>query len=149
MEILCSYIEWWIKASGLVAIIIAALRLGLGTYLSKSIEFRIELDKDKKLEDYKTAELIRLKADMIADLIVEFSKKNPDINKLNKLAFEASLWLPKQLVEMMALLLTNNSDAPDFKIILAEVRVHLLGEQERINVDSFVHFPDPRENNLR
>lgn len=43
---------------------------------TKLIEFRIELEKDKMLEDYKTSELIRLKADMIADLIVEFSKKS-------------------------------------------------------------------------
>lgn len=140
--------EWILSALGFFTVLLLALKLGLATFFTKLIEFRIELEKDKMLEDYKTSELIRLKADMIADLIVEFSKKNPDANKLNKLAFEASLWLPKHLVEMMALMLTNNSQAPDFKFILAEVRVHLLGENERINVASFVHFPDPRHNNL-
>ncbi|MBK8245291.1 MAG: hypothetical protein IPK88_17835 [Saprospiraceae bacterium] len=148
IDFFVSILEWILKASGFFGVFLIALKLGLATFFTKIIEFRIELEKDKKLEDYKIDQLIKLKADMIAELILEFNKKNGDSNRLNKLAFDASLWLPKNLVEMMTKMLIKEPNAPHYKQVLAEFRVHLLGENERISPESIAHFPDPSQNNM-
>lgn len=142
------FVYWFLEASGFIILFTAALKLGLATYLSKSIEFKLELQKDKDLVDYQLQKANKVRAELVSELLLEFYKKTPDTDKLNKLAFEAALWLPKEIVEDLTKLLARHNPAPDIKDILVKTRKFLLGEDEIIDKNSIVHFPDPSKNKL-
>jgi len=108
-------------------------------------------DYSKVLEDYKNEAVIKQKAAIIAEFISEwiyagkkqFANYPPSAEfakTLNRLSFEAFLWLPKESAIEVSRLLTNDSEAKNFKIVLEEIREHILGNKEKIDPAIIVAF---------
>src|SRR5690606_21975815 len=108
------------------------------------IQYSVKHSFDKKLEDYKTAEIKRQKAVLIADLISEWLSFPKDRTKLNRLTLEAFIWLPKETATKLSELLSHSQNAPNVREIIADVRKLLMEENEEIDHNLIIIFP-PKE----
>ena len=109
------------------------------------IQYSIKYAFDKRLEDYKTKEIKRQKAILIADLLSEWISNPKDRKNLNKLTFEAFIWLPKETAMKLSDLLSLERGAPQIREVLAEVRMLILGESEVIDFNQIIIFPSKVE----
>lgn len=105
------------------------------------IQFSTKYVFDTKLEDYKSKEIKRQKAILIADLISEWISFPENRKRLNQLTLEAFIWLPKDTAIKLSGLLSYSQDAPNVREIIAEVRNLILGEDEAIDTNSIIIFP--------
>jgi hypothetical protein len=137
MEILISLLTSGIMTT--IVIIIA--REGLKSMIENSIRYQF----DQKLEDFKIKESKRQKAILIADLISEWISYPEDQKRLNKLTFEAFIWLPKETTIKLSKLLSHNPDAPSAREVLAEVRQLIMGSAEMIDPNSIIVFTKNKE----
>lgn len=106
-----------------------------GYLLNKEIDrkYILELEDHKKtlqqeLEDYKTQQQVRFKAELIAELLAIWISNPTDLSGLNKLTFQAFLWLPDDIALELSRLLSHHKDRRSVVYIIAEVRKHLLKE---------------------
>lgn len=126
--------------SGIAGILIFVFREQFKAFIQLSTKYLF----DTKLEDYKTKELKRQKAILIADLISEWISFPENRKKLNQLTLEAFIWLPKDTAIKLSGLLSHSQDAPNVREIIAEVRNLILGEDETIDPNTIIIFP-PKE----
>jgi hypothetical protein len=117
-------------------------------WLLKKIQYAVKNNYDRQLEDYKNTLSTRSRAALIADLMAEWLSDPDDRKHLNKLSFEAFLWLPKDIAEDLSKLLNHQPGAKSTREILATVRNHLLGEEEKIDSNNIIHFPKKKVANL-
>ena len=78
---------------------------------------------EKRGQDYQT----RLKAELVAELLAEWATPTEDRRKLRELTNKAFLWLPKDIAQKLSDLLSHSSEI-DVRVVLLEVRQHLLDE---------------------
>ena len=109
--------------------------------LKAEIQYSTKINYDRLLEDYKSVQLKRQKAVLVAELLAEWISHPEDVKKLNQLTFEAFIWLPKETALKLSDLLSHKSNLITIREVLAEVRTILLGEEETINPDSIIAFP--------
>jgi hypothetical protein len=113
-------------------------------YVKASIEGRIRHDYERDLETLRYELRQREQAVMVAELLAEWGDNPSDLKRLNKLAFQASLWLPSDIVTELAKVLSYTSGAKDPKDILVAVRRHIKGQDDGITTQQIVHFPKPK-----
>ena len=121
--------------------------LGILAFLSKAwiekrIEFSIQHEYDKKLSKFESDLEIRLRAELVADLMAEWIKDTNqlDYHRLNQLSFQAFLWLPPQLARDLSNTLAHRSGADDLRSIIQKVRKHLLGEIDDLEANQVIVF---------
>lgn len=110
-----------IISSGIIALIIKK-------FIKTKIEQSIKHAYDKKLEEFKQEQLIRYKAEVVAELIAEWLDNPEDIKRLNQLSFEAFLWLPDDICNELSKLLSHKDDAKPYREVLLSTRKLLLKE---------------------
>ncbi|MGN2614743.1 hypothetical protein [Aliivibrio fischeri] len=85
---------------GLFTLLFAALQCVIGFWLQSRIRYSIKNEYDQKLEQLKVDLNFSIKkreeAALVAELLAEWVSKPEDLKTLNKLLWEASLWLPDQ-----------------------------------------------------
>jgi len=101
------------------------------------IQFSIKLQYDKLLEDYKTSQIQRQKAALVAEWIA-FPE---DRKRLNQLTLEAFMWLPKDTSAKLSQMLTLVPGSPNVREIVEEVREIIIGKDEKIDPNSIILFP--------
>jgi hypothetical protein len=112
------------------------------TWIEKRIEFSIQHDYDKKLSNYETEKEIRLRAELIAELMSEWiNTDKADVVKLNELTFKAFLWLPAELATDLSNTLSHKPGADDLRTIICKVRKHLLGNDDKLKNHEVIVFP--------
>ncbi|MGN5191482.1 hypothetical protein [Aeromonas veronii] len=112
------------------------------TWIEKRIEFSIQHEYDKKLSNYETEKEIRLKAELIAELMSEWiNTDKPDVVKLNELNFKAFLWFPDELATDLSNTLSHKLGADDLRTIICKVRKHLLGNHDKLKDYEVIIFP--------
>lgn len=110
-------------------------------YFSKQwIENKFKYEFDKSLALFNNDLLIKQRSELIAELVAEWITPNSDTKKLNQLSFQAFLWLPKDIALDLSNTLSHQPEAKNIKDIISEVRVHLIGEQERIDSNEIISF---------
>jgi hypothetical protein len=112
------------------------------TWIEKRIEFSIQHEYDRKLSKFENDLEVRLRAELVADLMAEWIKKDLDCHRLNQLSFQAFLWLPPQLARDLSNTLAHKSGADDLRSILQKVRKHLLGEADDLESLQIIVFKD-------
>jgi len=122
------------------ALLFALLQFIASTWLKARLEASIRSEYDRRLEQYRRELDRREKATMVAELFAEWMSHPDDLKHLNRLTWEASLWLPSHLVKAVSKRLHNSADAQDIKEILVEVRQHLSGADDDVRADELVHF---------
>ena len=95
---------------------------------------------NKKIESYKNDAVIRQKAILIADLLSEWCSFPDNKKKLNKLTWEAFIWLPNDIATKLSQCLAHEKNSPKTKEIIAEVRKLILCEKEKFDPDKIIHF---------
>lgn len=98
------------------------------TWLTERLKQSISHEYAIKLEEWKQAEQIRIKSEAIASLLAEWMSFPDEQKTLNKLTFEAYLWLPTEILELLTKTLAHDPTAPNAREILSKVRQHLLND---------------------
>ena len=83
----------------------------------------------------------RERASQVAELFAEWLNKPADLNKLNKLSFEAFLWLPPNIAHHLGRRLSNKSDAKDIKAILIDIRHLIQNQKDDLLSGEIIHWP--------
>lgn len=114
------------------------------TWIEKRIEFSIQHEYDKKLSKFENDLEVRLRAELVADLMAEWIKdtKDLDYHRLNQLSFQAFLWLPPQLARDLSNTLAHKPGSDDLRSIIQKVRKHLLGEGDNLEASQVIVFKD-------
>jgi hypothetical protein len=112
------------------------------TWIEKRIEFSIQHEYDKKLSKFENDLEVRLRAELVADLMAEWIKdtKELDYHRLNQLSYQASLWLPPQLARDLSNTLAHKPASDDLRSIIQKVRKHLLGEGDDLETHQVIVF---------
>jgi len=113
------------------------LESGLKHYYDRKLE-EIKHEYAKTLEDQKHETALRDRCALMAELIAEWISKPSDRKHLNRLTFEANLWLPPDLVKELTRTFTGRADALD---LLLEVRKHIRGKDDGLVPGNLVAFP--------
>lgn len=119
-----------------------------GTSLLAAIVFfcskkAVEIVVAKTLEDYK-AELSfnatrREKAELVAELLSEWVKKPMDKNRVNRLLWEASMWLPDQEAKDLNDLFAHKNKKTTKELII-KVRAVIQGKETELTANDITHF---------
>ncbi|MGY6126090.1 hypothetical protein ACW9YV_11500 [Paraburkholderia strydomiana] len=85
-----------------------------------------------KILEVESQKEIRLKGEIVAELLAAWIRKdaNLDYHQLNKLSFQAFIWLPKELAEELSNSLAHKPGAMDIRSIITKIRTHLRGEDD-------------------
>ena len=94
---------------------------------------------------YERKKVNREKAILIAELLSEWNSDPTDRKKLNQLTWEASIWLPKDLLKKLNQRLRNIENAPNAFELVAETRKIILGDNEAIDVSDVTWFSPKKE----
>lgn len=124
------------------AFLLAVLAFVSKTWIEKRIEFSIQHEYDKKLALLESEREVRLRAELVADLMAEWirDKDKLDYFRLNQLSFQAFLWLPPALARDLSATLSHKSKEDDLRSILQKVRKHLLGPTDDLESQKVVVF---------
>jgi len=83
----------------------------------------------------------REQAAMIAALFAEWLDRPKDKKTLNRLAWEATLWLPDDIALEVNKRLRNEPDAKNLKEILVDIKGLIHGRKSKMNPRNIVHYP--------
>ncbi len=103
---------------------------------------------DKRIEQYKNELETKKKAELVAQLLSEWISFPERKQELNRLTFEAFLWLPDDIAHKLSDLLSHKDDAPDLKDILLSVRQYLLDGKTNLNSENIIIFPQEHETKI-
>jgi hypothetical protein len=78
-------------------------------------------------------------------LLAEWIKKNgkQDYHRLNKLSFQAYIWLPKELAEDLSNCLAHKDGSKDVRNLLKEIRMYLQGKDDGLAAKDVIVFDEP------
>ena len=121
------------------------------TWIAKKIQYEIKHgydlrmqeikhEYDKRLIDIKNEYEKRTRATLIAELLAEWISWPKNLKKLNKLTFEAFLWLPADIAKKLSLRLNNNPKSPDIREIIFDVRKLLLETEDALLPKEIIVF---------
>jgi hypothetical protein len=122
------------------AALIAITQFLATSWLKARFESSIRQVYDKRLEDFRFQFKQREQAALIAELLAEWSSGHYDPKRLNRLIWEASLWLPAETVTELSKIVGNSPAARPMKQLLVEVRSHIKGKQDGVGATHIVHF---------
>ena len=114
-------------------------------WIANRLRWSIKHEYDIKMLEVESQKEIRLKGEVVADLLAEWIRKNGklDYHQLNKLTFQAFLWLPKELAEDLSNCLSHKPGAKDVRNILIDIRTHLHGKNDGLQSKDVIVFDEP------
>ncbi|EKF9477937.1 TPA: hypothetical protein ACGFXZ_003804 [Vibrio cholerae] len=128
---------------GLFALIFAALQVIIGFWLQSRIRYSIKNEYDQKIEQLKVDLNFSIKkreeAALVAELLAEWISRPEDRKTLNKLLWEASLWLPDEEALEINKLLAHGGDITTKKMII-KVRKIIQGGETKVTADDLTSF---------
>jgi len=125
------------------AALIVIIQILATSWLKARFESSIGQVYDKRLEEFRLQFKQREQAAVVAELLAEWSSGQYDPKRLNRLIWEASLWLPAETVAEISKVVRNSPDARPVKQLLVEVRGHIKGKQDGVGPSQIVHFGRP------
>jgi hypothetical protein len=122
---------------------------GIGIFFRKwlleRIKASIKHEYDLKMLELESQKEIRLKGEIVSELLAEWIRKEGklDYNLLNKLSFQAYIWLPKELAEDLSNSLAHQKNAKDIRLLLKEIRTYLQGKDDGLESKHLIVFEEP------
>tara|TARA_R110001599_G_C12276626_1_gene662546 strand:- start:6403 stop:6909 length:507 start_codon:yes stop_codon:yes gene_type:complete len=124
--------------------------LGIVAFISRSwimerLKSSIKHEYDLRILEIESQKEIRLKGEVVAELLAEWIRRSGkhDYHLLNKLSFQAYIWLPKELAEDLSNSLAKNENAKDVRALLKEIRSYLHGEDDGLASKHVIVFDEP------
>lgn len=133
MDTFFEFIKIFGGASALIAVVVYAVKLIVDISVKKSME---QLKADLSFEQ-KKREQAALVAEAIANWIAHPTEVK-DIKELQKLVWEATLWLPDDLAKDFNDMLTHKEKTA--KEMLVSVKSHIWQQETKLKPDDIVHF---------
>lgn len=134
-------------AMGLLGSVSTLAILGFIAYIFRSwiiekLKGSIKHRHDLKMLEIENQKEIRLKGEIVADLLAAWLRKggNLDYHQLNKLSFQAFLWLPKELAEELSNSLAHQKDSLDIRTIIKKIRTYLQGKDDGFEAKNVIVF---------
>jgi len=137
-----------ISTSIITTSIIVFIGFLIKNWMIRKIQYAVKLNYDKQLEEFKEENLKRTKAILVADLISEWLSFPKEQKTLNKLTFEAFLWLPKPIASNLSNLLAHKENAPEVREVLHDVRKYLLQKEDELRTDEIIVFTQEHKEKL-
>lgn len=113
------------------------------SWLKARFESSLRQVYDKRLEEFRLQFKQREQAAVIAEILAEWSSGNYDPKRLNRLIWEASLWLPAETVAELTRLVRKAPDFRAVKQLLVEVRGRIKGKPDTVGTSHIPHFGRP------
>ncbi|EGQ8088784.1 hypothetical protein MOU99_004267, partial [Vibrio vulnificus] len=87
------------------------------SWLIERLKASIKHEYDLKMLEVESQKEIRLKGEIVAELLAEWIRKGHklDYHQLNKLSFQAFIWLPKDLAEELSNSLAQKPGSQDVR----------------------------------
>ncbi|WP_326033523.1 hypothetical protein, partial [Vibrio cholerae] len=125
--------------------VLAIVAYLLRTWISTRLRWSVKHEYDKKMLEVESQKELRLKGEVVAELLAEWIRKNGnlDYHQLNKLTFQAFLWLPKGLAEDLSNSLSHKPGSKDVREILIDIRTHLHGHNDGLKSKDVIVFNEP------
>lgn len=95
-------------------------------WIKLRLQYSIKNEYDKSIERYKKELENKKRSELIASLFSEWLSCPIDRKELNRLTFEAFLWLPDDIAKELSATLSHQEDAESVRKILLRVRNFLL-----------------------
>jgi len=124
-------------------VLLAILAFICKGWFEARITSAIQHEYDKKILELETTRDIRLKSEIIAELVSEWIGKKDEYaeyKELNRLSFQAFLWLPAELAEELSNTLSHQKSSDDIRTILIKVRKHLLDKTDNLKPEDVIVF---------
>ena len=129
-------------ASGVSSIVLLAIASFFGKkWIENRIAQSIKHEYDKKLETYKLEAKRKEQAAVVAEAITEWAASPTevsDIKRLQKLVWEATLWLPDELAIDFNNMFMRKGKTP--KEILVAIKSHLWGKETTLRPEDIINF---------
>jgi hypothetical protein len=124
---------------------VAVLAFFFREWIATRLRWSVKHEYDKKMLEVESQKEMRIKGEVVAELLAEWIRKNGqiDYHQLNKLTFQAFLWLPKGLAEDLSNCLSNQTGAKDVRNILIDIRKHLHGSDDGLQSKDIIVFEEP------
>jgi hypothetical protein len=120
---------------------IQAISTGVIAVFTKSwIESYFKHRNDRRLEDVRSGIRMREQAARVSRLLSLGLSHQSNVQELNELAWELTIWLPKELVIEISRCLCGAAGAMTPKEILIAVRTRLRGEDDGLQPDQIIHW---------
>ncbi|OAN16478.1 hypothetical protein A3K86_10800 [Photobacterium jeanii] len=128
---------------GVFTLLFAAVQFLIGNWLKSRITYSIKNEYDTKLEEIKSELSFSVKkreeSALVAELLAEWVSKPTDKKHLNKLLWEATLWLPEQETKDLHNLLAHQGNITT-KQMLIKIRKVIQGQESSIKADDLTNF---------
>ena len=88
---------------------------------------------------------IRLKGEIVSELLAQWIRKNGKIDyyELNRLSFQAFIWLPKNLAEKLSSALSQQPGSNDLRSLITEIRIYLQESDDGFKAKDVIVFNEP------
>lgn len=130
---------------GIFTLLFSAIQFLIAIWLKSKITNSIKHEYDKKLEEIKTALSFSAKkreeSAFVAELLAEWVSKPEDKRNLNKLLWEATLWLPDIETKEINNLLAHEGKITT-KQMLIKIRKIIQGQETTVTADDLTSFKD-------
>ena len=115
------------------------------SWLLARLKASIKHEYDLKKLEVEHAKEIRLKGEIVAELLAQWIRKNGnlDYHQLNKLSFQAFVWLPKELAEELSNSLSHQNNRKDIRVLIKNIRTYLQGEDDGFKAKDVIVFDEP------
>ena len=134
--------------TAIISVAVSAAVSGLIAFLYQRQLLKAQFKFNQRLQEIEFQNDIRQKASIVAEMFsiwVHSSESGKELSheerqKLNKLCWECSFWLPDKIALDIHKRLSNHSDAKDLKEIIMDVRQYLNPNSSKIDWQNIVHF---------
>gem|GEM_PF-4298482 len=124
---------------------LGAIAYVLRSWLIERLKASIKHEYDLKMLEIERQKEIRLKGEVVAELLAQWIRKNGalDYHELNRLSFQAFIWLPKGLAEELSNSLAHKPGSQDVRELIKNVRTYLQGLDDQFKARDVIVFNEP------
>ena len=140
MEVIFEWVKILGGTSAFIAVFVYCVKLVIENSVNKSLEqFKADLSFEQKKREQAA-----IVAEAIADWVAKPTKVE-DVKKLQKLVWEATLWLPDELAKEFNDMLAHKEHTA--KEMLVSIKSHIWQQKTSLKADDIVHFEITNKSN--
>ena len=117
----------------------------LRSWIIERLKASIKHEYALKILEVEHQREIRLKGEIVSELLAQCIRKNGNINyhELNRLSFQAFIWLPKNLAEKLSSSLSHQAGSEDLRSLIKEIRTYLRESDDGFQAKDVIVFNEP------
>ncbi len=115
------------------------------TWIAERLKASIKHEYDVKMLEVEHQREIRIKGEVVAELLAQWIRKSGtlDYYELNRMTFQAFIWLPPELAKDLSNTLSHKSEAIDLRALIKRVRTYLQGHDDQFKSSDVIVFSEP------